>query len=205
METELNTGRIVVISGPSGVGKSTLCHRLCALLPATFSVSVTTRKPRPGERHARDYRYVSPREFERLRAGGALLEWAEVYGHCYGTPLEEVRRALDGGTTIILEIDVRGCIQVRARFPQARTFFILPPTAEEQKRRIEGRRTDAAEEIRERLARADGEIRYATESGCYDAFLVNADLDETVEQIVSRVGGRSAATDAPGTDKGTPR
>lgn len=184
----MKTGRIVVISGPSGVGKSTICHRLCEALPATFSVSVTTRKPRSGETHARDYRYVSQAEFDRMRVDGDLLEWAEVYGHFYGTPIAEIRRAIDVGETIILEIDVRGCIQVKDTLPEAKSYFILPPTAEEQKRRIEGRNTDAAEVIRTRLAQADGEIRYATESGCYNEFLINADLDETVNRIMELLG-----------------
>jgi guanylate kinase len=177
----------VVISGPSGVGKSTICHRLCERIPADFSVSVTTRAPRPGERTARDYHYVSREEFVRLRDSGQLLEWAEVYGQMYGTPLTAVEEALSTGRVIILEIDIQGCIQVRKRMPEARTFFLLPPNPEEQRRRIEGRKTDPAEVIRQRLAKADGEIRYAMDSGCYDEFIVNDDLDETVATIYTNV------------------
>lgn len=176
-------GKVVVISGPSGVGKSTICRRLCERLPAEFSVSVTTRRPRPGEADARDYHYVEEEEFARLRDGGGLVEWAQVYGHLYGTPLAPLERALEHGTVIILEIDIQGCIQVRKRLAEARTVFLLPPTPEEQKRRIEGRKTDAREVIRERLSKADGEIRYASESGCYDRFIINDDLDETVESV----------------------
>lgn len=187
-------GRLVVISGPSGVGKSTVCHRLCDRIPAEFSVSVTTRPPRPGEANARDYHYVSAEEFERLRGSGGLLEWAQVYGNWYGTPLAPVRKALDEGRVVILEIDIQGCIQVRGRMPEALAVFLLPPTPQEQRRRIEGRRTDEASVIRERLSRADGEIRYAHESGCYDEFLVNDDLDETVRRIEALVRtGRPAA------------
>jgi len=182
-------GKVIVISGPSGVGKSTVCHRLCEILPAEFSVSVTTRQPRPGEAHARDYDYASPEAFDRLRRDDELLEWAEVYGHYYGTPLHGVRQAIEEGRTIILEIDIQGCIQVRRKMPDAMTFFLLPPTAQEQKRRIEGRHTDPAEVIRRRLAEADGEIRFAQESGCYDVFLVNDDLDETVNRICRLVQG----------------
>ena len=176
-------GKVVVISGPSGVGKSTICRRLCERLPAGFSVSVTTRRPRPGEADARDYHYVAEEEFARLRDCGGLVEWAQVYGHMYGTPLAPLERALEDGTIIILEIDIQGCIQVRRSLPEARTVFLLPPTPEEQKRRIEGRKTDAREAIRERLSKADGEIRYASESGCYDRFMINDDLDETVESV----------------------
>ncbi len=176
-------GKVIVISGPSGVGKSTICHRLCDELPAEFSVSVTTRKPRPGEQHERDYSYVTPDEFARLRDGGELLEWAEVYGHSYGTPLHAVTAATSDGRSIILEIDIKGCIQVREKMPEAMAFFILPPNPEEQERRIKNRNTDTHDVIEQRLARADGEIRYANESGCYDQFVVNDDIEQTIRQI----------------------
>jgi guanylate kinase len=177
------TGRVVVISGPSGVGKSTICHRLCDLLPAEFSVSVTTRKPRPGEKNSRDYHYVAPEEFARMDKAGELLETAQVYGHQYGTPLKAVQQAVREGRSIILEIDIQGCIQVRRKMPDAVAIFLLPPTPEAQKQRIVGRNTDPAEAIRERLAKADGEIRFANESGCYDHFVVNDDLENTVQSV----------------------
>lgn len=180
-------GRVIVVSGPSGVGKSTICHRLCELLPGEFSVSVTTRTARPGEQHERDYRYVTAEVFKSLRDGGELLEWAEVYGHFYGTPLRAVQEAVDEGRAIILEIDIKGCIQVREKMEEARTFFILPPNPEEQARRIHGRNADAKEVIEQRLAKADGEIRFANESGCYDHFVVNDNIDETVERIRSLI------------------
>ena len=176
-------GRVVVVSGPSGVGKSTICHRLCEMVPGEFSVSVTTRRSRPGERGARDYHYVSPEEFEELRDRDGLIEWAEVYGHLYGTPLAPIREALATGRVMVREIDIQGCIQVRKKAPEALTFFLLPPTPEEQRRRIEGRQTDAVETIRERLSKADGEIRFGAEAGCYDHFIVNDDLEGTIDQI----------------------
>ncbi len=188
-----NRGLVVVVSGPSGVGKSTICHRLCAMLPAEFSVSVTTRPLRPGEQDARDYRYLCVEEFVRLRDGDGLLEWAEVYGHHYGTPREPINRAVAEGRIIILEIDIQGCIQVRRQVPEALTIFLLPPSSEEQKRRIEGRQTDSAEVIRRRLAKADGEIRYAAEAGCYDEFIVNDDLNETVKKVYGFIRGRMTA------------
>jgi len=184
-ESESNNGKVIVVSGPSGVGKSTVCHQLCGLLPAEFSISVTTRTSRPGEENDRDYSYVDRETFDRLRDDGALLEWAEVYGCLYGTPFAAVKEAIGAGRTIILEIDVKGCIQVREKMPDALAVFLLPPTPAEQKRRIVGRNTDAAESIRLRLAKADGEIRYASESDCYNEFLVNDDLDETVRRIVA--------------------
>lgn len=176
-------GKVIVVSGPSGVGKSTICHRLCAELPAEFSVSVTTRRARPGEQHERDYRYVTVEEFKRLQDEGELLEWAEVYGHFYGTPIKAVHEAVARGSAIILEIDIRGCIQVRQRMPEAISFFILPPNSEEQARRIKTRNTDAHDVIEQRLARADGEIRYANESQCYDHFVINDEIDATMREI----------------------
>ncbi len=180
-----NRGQIVVISGPSGVGKSTVCARLCERLPAEFSVSYTTRPIRSGERDGRNYRFVEQAEFDRLLAEGGMLESARVYGHSYGTPLDPVRRALSDGRTIVLEIDVNGAIQVRQKYPDAKSFFLLPPNPDEQRRRIEGRRTDPEAEIARRLAKADGEIGFARESKCYDRFIVNAELERTVDEISS--------------------
>lgn len=180
---EPRKGKVVVISGPSGVGKSTVCRRLCERLPAQFSVSVTTRPPRPNKQSSRDYDFVTPEQFSHLRDTGGLLEWAEVYGHMYGTPQAAVEKVVAEGRTIILEIDIQGCKQVRSKMPEAKAFFLMPPTPEEQRRRIEGRRTDDAESIRRRLEKADGEIRYAMESGCYDAFIVNDDLESAVCRI----------------------
>lgn len=182
-EPSKKPGKVVVISGPSGVGKSTICRRLCERLPGEFSVSVTTRPPRRGEEAARDYHFISDEEFARLRENDKLVEWAEVYGHDYGTPIGPIQEAVEAGRTMILEIDIKGCIQVRERLPEARTFFVLPPSPQEQKRRIVDRKTDAAEVIRERLARADGEIAFAKEAGCYEEFVINDDLEETVDRL----------------------
>ncbi len=176
-----------MISGPSGVGKSTICHRLCEMIPAEFSVSVTTRPPRPGEKNDQDYRYVDQDEFVRLRGADGLAEWAEVYGNLYGTPRAAIEEAIKAGRVIILEIDIKGCLQVREKFPDTMTFFLLPPTPEEQQRRIVGRKTDAADVIERRLAKADGEIRYASEVGCFNEFIINDDLDETVDRIYQAI------------------
>jgi guanylate kinase len=184
---ETGRGQVLVISGPSGVGKSSVCHLLCEKLPAEFSVSVTTRPRRNGEFDGRDYHYISDAEFEKLEKDGELLETATVYGHRYGTPLKAVQEAVARGRIIVLEIDIKGCIQVRSKMPQARTFFLLPPNPDEQRRRIVGRQTDAADEIQRRLSRADGEIRYANETGCYEQFVVNDELEDTARKIIEFV------------------
>lgn len=152
-----------------------------------FGVSVTTRSPRPGEADGHDYEFVTPEAFEALRAREGLLEWAEVYCHHYGTPKAMVEANLEAGRLTILEIDVEGCRQVREKMPNARAVFILTPSPDEQKRRIEGRKTDRADAIRERLAKAEGEIRRARDSGCYDAFVINEKLDQTIEEIVKLI------------------
>lgn len=187
-------GCILVVSGPSGVGKSTICHRLCRELPAEFSVSMTTRPMRPGEKDGVDYRFVDAASFERVRAESGFAETAEVYGHRYGTPLAPVMKATQENRTIILEIDINGAKQVRQRFPEAMAVFLLPPTPDEQAKRIHNRRTDSQDEIARRLAKADGEIRYAQETGVYDHFVINDDLDRTVADIGKwvreKAGGR---------------
>lgn len=145
---------------------------------------MTTRPARPGERDGVDYRFVDAPTFERTLAESGFAEHAEVYGHRYGTPLAPVQRALDEGRTIILEIDINGAVQVRRRFPNdVIAVFMLSPTPEEQARRILGRQTDSEAEIARRLSKADGEIRYAQETGAYDHFVINDDQDHTVAVI----------------------
>ncbi|MFO0974668.1 MAG: guanylate kinase [Phycisphaerae bacterium] len=180
-------GAVVIVSGPSGVGKSTVCARLCAALPAEFSVSYTTRGIRPGEVRDQSYRFVTRDEFARLRDAGRLLEWAEVYGHYYGTPAEPVERALAERRVIVLEIDIHGTQQVRQRHPELLAFFLLPPTPEEQRRRITARQANPQAEIAARLARADGEVGFARECGCYNQFIVNDSLEQTVQTITQAV------------------
>lgn len=194
----MKQGRIIVVSGPSGVGKSTICRRLCAELPAEFSVSWTTRGPRPGERDGVDYRFVSEAAFDELLARNGFAEHAEVYGRRYGTPLEAVERAIAAGRSIVLEIDIHGATQVRRRFADSRMLFLLPPTPQEQERRIISRRTDSRDEISRRLARADGEIRHAQETGVYDRFFINENVDAAVAEIRDwlETGAPVAAADA---------
>jgi guanylate kinase len=177
-------GRLIVITGPSGVGKSTIVRRVLRKTGAAYSVSVTTRPPRAGEREGVDYRFVDRAAFEKMVRQRQLLEHAEVFGQAYGTPAEPVRRAIGQGRSIILEIDVQGGLQVRRRMPQATFILILPPGEEELKRRLRGRGTEAAAAVRRRLAQARREIETARRSGAYTFTVVNDNLDGAVRRVV---------------------
>jgi guanylate kinase len=189
-----NKGVLLIISGPSGVGKTTICHELVKRLNAFLSVSVTTRPKRDNEVDGQAYTFLSKDEFEaRLRAG-ELLEYAQVYGgHCYGTPAGPVREALETGRGAILEIEINGAMQVVRTYPEAVCVYILAPTPEEQAGRLEGRNMDSPEAMSERLAKADGEIRYAQECGVYQHFVVNHVVQETVDRIVRLVREKQQA------------
>lgn len=185
---------MLVISGPSGVGKTTICKRLVERLDALLSVSATTRPRRDNEVDGRDYHFVSTPAFERQVERGEILEYARVYGgHYYGTPAGPVREALDAGKVVILEIEIDGTVQVMRRFPDAISVYILAPSPEDQKSRLVGRREDSAEAIRERLSKADGEIGYARDCGAYGRFLVNETIEETVDEIVRIVREKRSA------------
>jgi len=185
-DSAVRNGLLVCISGPSGVGKSTICRRLVERLDAFLSVSATTRPRRPNEVDGENYFFLETDEFERRLERGEFLEYARVYGgRYYGTPAGPVIEALAAGRIVILEIEIEGTIQVVRRYPDAVTIYVLAPTAEDQQQRLVGRRQDSRQAIEERLARADGEIRYAKDCGVYRYFVVNAVLDETVDEIVS--------------------
>ena len=169
-------GRLVVISGPSGSGKSTLVQRLLAHpeLRLTVSVSATTRSPRPGEVPGHDYLFLTPDQFEQMRLGGDLLEYAPVHGHLYGTPAEPVRRAMAQGLCVALVIDVQGGFQVREKVSDALLVFIQVPSIEVLENRLRARGTDEEAVIERRLAAARRELERAPE---YDVQVVNDELD----------------------------
>ena len=170
-------GLLVVISGPSGAGKTSICDALLTRDPqAVWSVSATTRPPRGGEAGGSSYEYTS-------RERGEFLEWAEYVGQLYGTPAAPVFEAREAGRDVVMEIDVQGGAQVAERVPESVRVFVLPPTMESLKARLEGRRTESAEQLSKRLAEADGEIGFARDSGKYNHFVVNDVLEDTIEEI----------------------
>lgn len=174
-------GRLIVFTGPSGVGKGTLLRSLRHRYPALkLSVSATTRSPRPGEVDGQDYFFVSRDEFQHMIERGDLLEWAEFAGNCYGTPKTAVAKEIEAGQWIILEIELEGARQVRETFPGALQLFVLPPSIEELENRIRLRGTDADEAIERRLQRALVEIAAAPE---FDQQIVNDDLEVALQQL----------------------
>lgn len=167
----MTKGLLVILSGPSGVGKGTVCRALITKMPQLkLSVSATTRMPRPGETEGREYYFLTDESFERMQAEGAFLEWANVHGHRYGTMKSKVAEMLMAGFDLLLEIDIQGAEQVCRQCPDAVSVFMAPPSMEVLKRRITGRGTEDAERIRLRLEAACREMEaYHT----YDYVVVN--------------------------------
>jgi guanylate kinase len=181
--------RLFVISSPSGGGKTTVVRRVLRLVPGLVrSVSVTTRAPRRGEREGRDYHFIAPAEFRRLRRTRALLEWARVHDAYYGTPRAPIEAALARGRSVILSIDVQGAAKVRKSLgARARLIFLVPPSLASLRQRLEERRTDTAAVIRRRMAAARRELACAA---WYDHRVVNDRLARTVRDVKSIIQGK---------------
>lgn len=175
----MQKGRLFVISGPSGVGKGTIVHRLRGMSDRIrLSVSATTRSPREGETDGVSYFFMTDGQFGDMVANGGFLEHASVHGHSYGTPKAPVTDALEEGDDIILEIDVQGAMQVKKSFDDGVFIFILPPSMKALAERIRGRGTETDEDIRLRLGKAMEEIRYLRH---YDYYVINDELDDAVD------------------------
>ncbi len=175
-------GLLIVISGPSGVGKGTVIKRFIddPELKLAFSVSMTTREKRAGEVEGVNYYYVTREEFEKTIAEGGLLEWTEFVGNYYGTPLAAVEKLRSEGKNVLLEIEVDGCQQVKKKVPDALTIFIVPPSLKELENRIRGRKTEAEEIVQQRLAKAEKELEKTNQ---YRYVVCNDDVDLAADII----------------------
>lgn len=175
-------GKIVIVSGFSGVGKGTVVQELLRLYPQEFAVSIsaTTRGPRDGEVHGVHYYYMAEADFQKLLADGRLMEYNYYQGHYYGTPEAAVFEKLEQGVHVILEIDINGAFQIKAKYPQALSVFVLPPSAAALRDRLVGRGTETAEQIRGRLLQA---LEEAPKAVHCDTLLINDTVEACLEQL----------------------
>jgi guanylate kinase len=191
--TNNGKGNVVIVSGPSGVGKSTICKEMVKRLDYVYlSISVTTRPKSKTEIDGQDYWFVSEKEFQRRINKGLLLEYAEVFGHLYGTPKDKTEEALKAGKAVILEIDVQGATKVKAVYPDAVAIFILPPSAKELAERLDHRGRDSEEVAEERLNGASAEIAAAWQY--YKYMVINEDLQQAVDECVQIIENARSET-----------
>lgn len=180
-------GRLIVLTGPSGVGKGTLVRSLLKRHPELYlSISVTTRSPRPGEIDGKHYYFVSRSQFQQMVAKGELLEWAEFAGNYYGTPRVPVEEQISLGKSVVLEIELEGARAIRKTFPRSLRIFVLPPSLKELEQRLRGRGQDSEEAIARRLQRAQEEINAATE---FDFKIINDNFETALNQIEAALFG----------------
>jgi len=185
-------GALFVVSAPSGAGKTTLCREVRHLLPdLAYSVSYTTRHPRPGETDGTDFHFVAEATFRDLRERGEFAEWASVHGNLYGTRASVLESALREGHDILLDIDTQGAAQLRRRYPEAVLVFIVAPSMAELEQRLRERRSDAAGEITRRLDRAREEVKMWRQ---YDYLIVNRDVKDAVEQLTGIIVAERSRT-----------
>ena len=186
-------GLLIVISGPSGVGKGTVRKALFEMPKhnLTYSVSMTTRKIRPGEVDGKDYYFVSKEEFEKRIQDGKFLEHAEFVGNYYGTPLDKVNEQLDLGKEVVLEIEVEGVLQVKKKVPDCVMIFLVPPSKEDLYKRLRSRGTESEEIIEQRVQKANREFKKAK---YYDYIVVNDDVDNAADRILAIIRAEHATT-----------
>jgi guanylate kinase len=185
-------GILFIISAPSGAGKTTLCKEVIDIYPdLRHSVSYTTRQARPGELHGRDYYFVQQDEFERMVAAGEFAEWAEVHGNLYGTALKTLEENCNRGIDVILDIDCQGAHLLKSRFEGGVFIFILPPSYNELRRRLDSRDSDSSEVIARRIECAASEIK---ESRWYDYIIINDLFSKAVEELKSVINAERCKT-----------
>jgi len=182
--TDADTGVLVVLCGPSGVGKSTISRLLSQAIGVSYTTSVTTRQERPGDDKGKTYEYVDKTEFYRRLDLDEYLEYARVYGEYYATPKRPALDHLAQGRDVLLEIDVQGALQVRFHYPKALTVFLLPPDEETLLQRLHDRGRDEPDEINKRYRAAKREIHMARGSGAFDFMIVNDTLKDAVDEII---------------------
>lgn len=191
LPTDTDNGLLLIISGPSGVGKTTITRAVERAIPgAVFSVSATTRPRTPADVEGVDYRFVSDEEFDRMVAAGEFLEYAGVFGKRYGTPRAWVQEQLRRGRPVILEIDVQGAVSVKRQVPGAFGIFILPPDEPMLLERLRSRKRENEEKIQQRFAEARREIATARDCGAYDLFITNSVLERAIDEAVNAVRSR---------------
>ena len=188
LPTDTDNGLLLIISGPSGVGKTTITRGVeRSIADSIFSVSYTTRAKTEADKEGVDYHFIAPEEFQRLIDEDAFLEWADVFGKRYGTRRKWVEEQLCRGRLVILEIDVEGAKQVKAKMPEAFGIFILPPSEEELLRRLRARKRESEELITKRFAEAQREIAEAKSCDVYDRFIINEDLEAAIQEAIMHV------------------
>jgi guanylate kinase len=185
-------GTLVVVSAPSGAGKTTLCHEVRTLVPDLYySVSYTTRAPRLGETNGTDFHFVTDGAFTAMRARDEFAEWAEVHGHLYGTPAKALEGALGRGLDVLLDIDTHGARQLRQRYPEAVSIFIMAPSMAELEARLRERNSNSPGDIARRLSRAKEEIAAWRQ---YDYLIINRDVKEAVDQLATIIQAERCRT-----------
>ncbi len=181
LQEKRNRGRLFIVSAPSGAGKTTLCRNVVASLPhLKFSVSYTTRQPRPGETPDADYTFISREDFQSMIDRGEFIEWAQVHGERYGTSRQRLQEMIRSGYDVILDIDTQGAMQIKEKHSEGTYVFVMPPSLEVLQQRLRSRMTDSLQEIEKRLKRSVAEIKTYP---AYDYVIINDTLEKAVREF----------------------